>query len=279
MKIRNLLSAVLVFSFMNPSFSSLSASPSVDKKYAPRRNLQAALDGFDLETVTPLYTPISNKTGYVHVQSGIYSLKLNTISSLVLVRTSISFTPGFVAAYNDEKGFDPSSLFLGGYVHLWFSRFYCSDAHGDEVRHIAAFPRSTEATTIISKSFSKSVNVGKTVSGQLSISGNSSLTYQNTNSGGLSFTYQNETSTTAEDPTISYQNGADGTEAQWSFQVRNTEIAGKVTYWFDCVNLLEVKNEDIDSVPNNSFEMDASFKFETTAGTTNCGPTIVYQYC
>lgn len=89
--------------------------------------------------------------------------------------------------------------------------------------------------------------------------------------------YIYSTKATSSDPHNSYQYGKDTAYQEWSFSVINQSIAGSSTYWFHALNLLEVKNDNIDSVPDNSFEMNYSVKMITT--TNSITRNSQFQYC
>lgn len=269
------LSSFLLLSSFIPTFS-FPCNPSSSKSNKIRQRIGSPIEGFTLETQFNNKV-FDEKDGYCYMEAYIYSTKATSHSSFVLVETLTSFTPGYVAYQNDHFEYNNDSYLKGGYLHIDFARFYCNDAHGDLVTLKRSFPMTEAVSSTIETSYGASISLGSSIDNQISLSDNSSVSLKRGLSGGLSFSYTKTTSTTSSDPHISYQFGKDSAYQEWSFSVINQSIAGSSTFWFHALNLLEVKNEDIDSVPDNSFEMNYSVKMITT--TNSITRNSQFQYC
>ena len=196
------------------------------------------------------YKVLECDDGYVYYNLEIYKACYTIYSNLYLLHIESVFTPGYVANMNGDvqnngNGYKKYML-KRGYVHIGLSRYEDDNRYGGTIYPKSMWPSSSTTSTTFTSSFGSSSTIGKSLGagielgngGILSVTGNAS------NSSSLTFTYDESLSSVVSDPILSNQySSSNNLEAQWSFEILNKDIAGKISYHLDSYYLFEMSND------------------------------------
>ena len=257
----NLLLSIVAFSI---PFSTNPQALSKPFLSAPKKANQntSVVEGFHKTVIHNPETVLDCEDGYVVNGYDIYKMEYTSQSSLFIIHSLTGFTPGHVARVNDLPNYKDYSL-KRGYVHLEVRRAQTSSGgHGGTIYPKLMWPSSTTVTTVESStsSIGLSYNYGTNGGVSLGLDG-VSITAGSSKSTGLTFQFSHTISSQFSDPIVSNQFSSGLTEAQWSFEVRNRNIAGNITFTFDQYYLFELQN-DYYGVNIDAFDLIRSFKYQ-----------------
>ena len=199
--------------------------------------------------VIPQKKAIDVVDGYVYYYTDFYMSSFSDESSLILIHTNASFTPGYTARQNNTKREDGSDYadvrLKRGYIHMTANQYVNGNDYGGDITLKQFWPKSSSVTTTIETTYGQSININGDFDKGVSIGGNGFEAKIDAGLGlGLEFSYIKTISSTSEDPIVSsQQSSSDHNCVQYNFEVLYRETAGKITYNFDTYYLYEVSHE------------------------------------
>lgn len=237
------------------SVASLSLSPSILNIEYNNNNMRSSTYS---STTSPFvnmggysepYKILDCDDGYAYYNVEIFKAEYTPVSNLYLLHVETVFTPGCVARINNNVQNNGNSykdyMLKRGYVHLGLKQYNENGAIGGEISPKLMWPSSSTVTTTFTSSYSTSTTITGTFGAgiELGNGGSIGVTANASNSTSLTFTYNESLSSVVDDPILSNQySSSDNKEAQWSFEIINKDVAGKISYHLDTYYMFEMRN-------------------------------------
>lgn len=191
---------------------------------------------------------LENSDGYAYYNTEVYKANYTSTSNLYIFHAETVFTPGAVARINGEKQSNGKTykdyMLDTGYVHLSLKQYKEGDAVGGDITSKLLWPSSSSVTSTFTSSFGNSLSNSFNLGGEVSLGngGSLKLTTGASNQTSLTFSYNESTSSVVSDPMLSSQlSPSNSLEAQWTYQIVNKDIAGRLSYHLDTYYMFEMK--------------------------------------
>ena len=198
--------------------------------------------------------------GYFVINYNVSKFRVNEISSLWLINSSASFTPGYIAVRNNESGYEKYKNGKG-YLHVEATqpKHEISQSYtypGGKPYFKDAYPVNQPGKVTITSSFSTGLTLGYSFENGFSTDGSSKSHEINV---GLNLGYSYSKSFTHQNPRMSSQNSPTiNNEYQWSYRYAETHGAIETNH-IKTGYIYEQNNSGPDHYLD---ENDISFKYE-----------------
>lgn len=214
------------------------------------------------------YKVLDCDDGYAYYDLEIYKASYTSNSNLFLIHCETVFTPGYVARINNETQSNGNNykeyMLKRGYVHLGLKRYNENNKLGGTIAPKLMWPSSSSVTTTFTSTYGVSSTIGGSFGRGIELGNGGSIaaTANASNSSSLTFTYNQSLSSVVSDPVLSNQfSSSDYMEAQWSFEVLNKDVAGKLSYHLDTYYLFEM-SKNTTNCGENAFTLDYSVMYQ-----------------